>query len=150
MGFSRLQVERGQAMVVETQCNGHDVSGLRVGADNVRRFFPRRIPSIELQLDHLRIECGLDADFWNGHPEIRDPRLCLWLRCKLRHEHPCRTPLLLAMTPAGVNSFRLEAIPLERPTMKKAPRSAVAESSDAFRLEKRVFAVAGYRGKVLG
>lgn len=46
-------------MVVISQCTGRRVTGLYVGASNVRRYFSRRLTQIELQLDHLRIECGL-------------------------------------------------------------------------------------------
>jgi len=44
-----------------------------VGASNVRRYFPRNISSIELQLDHLQIQCGLKPNFWRGEPEIVRP-----------------------------------------------------------------------------
>ena len=116
-------------MVVKTQCNGHEVNGLSVGAHNVRRYFPKYIAAIELQLDHLRIECELPLDFWNGHPEIRDPRLCLWLQCKLRYERPCQSPILLAMTQLGESSFKLEPTPLKvESKIGKVPRSAVLKS----------------------
>lgn len=59
-------------MVVKTQSKGRGVTGLHVGANNVRRYFPKQISSIELQLGHLQIECGLKPDFWLGEPEIFD------------------------------------------------------------------------------
>ena len=62
-------------MVVKTQYDGFRVSGLYVGANNVRRYFSKRIPVVELQLDHLQIQCGLTPRFWDGQPEIHDPRL---------------------------------------------------------------------------
>lgn len=94
-------------MVVKTQCKGHEVTGLRIGATNARRYFPRDIAAIELQLDHLRIECRLSPDFWDGQPEIHDPRLCLWLGSKQFSGDSWRIPLRLAMIPLGENSFRL-------------------------------------------
>lgn len=94
-------------MVVTSQCSGNRVTGLYVGAQNVRRYFPKRVSTIELQLDHLRIECGLEPDFWNGQPEIHDPRLCLWLESKQFKQKECRTPMPLAMMPAGDHSFTL-------------------------------------------
>jgi hypothetical protein len=97
-------------MVVKTQYEGHRVSGLYVGVNNVRRYFSKRIQAIELQLDHLRIECGLPSRFWEGQPEIHDPRLCDWLESKNLHERPSRTPVPLAMIPAGKNSFKLASI----------------------------------------
>jgi hypothetical protein len=60
-------------MVVMTQSKGPGATGLHVGADNVRRYFSKRIPVIELQLDHLRIQCCLSPDFWQSQPEIHDP-----------------------------------------------------------------------------
>ncbi len=94
-------------MLVSSQCIGNRVTGLYVGADNVRRYFPKRVARIELQLDHLRIECGLAPHFWNGEPEIHDPRLCLWLESKHSKRAERRTPLPLAMTPSGHHSFSL-------------------------------------------
>ena len=94
-------------MVVKTQYEGFRVSGLYVGAKNVRRYFSKRIPVVELQLDHLQIQCGLTAGFWNGHPEIHDHRLCDWLESKQFHEKPCGTPVLLALIPFGKNSFKV-------------------------------------------
>jgi hypothetical protein len=94
-------------MVVKTHCKGRGVTGLHIGVTNVRRYFPKRIAVIELQLDHLQIQCGLTPDFWQGHPEIYDPRLCAWLESKNLHRMPNREPIPLTMIPAGNNSFRL-------------------------------------------
>lgn len=94
-------------MVVKTQCKGREVTGLHVGAANARRYFPRNVSAIELQLDHLRIECGLPPDFWSGDAEIHDPRLCAWLQSKQFGSVSSRSPLPLDMIPSGENSFRL-------------------------------------------
>jgi len=94
-------------MVVRTQFKGHEVVGLHVGASNARRYFPKNISAIELQLDHLRIECGLPPDFWDGQPEIHDPRLCVWLESKQFNRKNCRLPALLDMVPSGENSFKI-------------------------------------------
>ena len=72
-------------MVVKTQSKGRGLTGLHVGATNVRRYFPRDISVIELQLDHLQIQCGLGPEFWQDEPEIHDPRLCAWLESKNFH-----------------------------------------------------------------
>jgi hypothetical protein len=92
-------------MVVTSQCTGSRVTGLYVGTSNVRRYFSKRVKQIELQLDHLRIECGLGPDFWQGQPSIHDPRLCIWLESK--HHDRSRTPVRLLLTPSGINSFIL-------------------------------------------
>lgn len=114
-------------MVVQTQCKGREVTGLRVGAWNARRYFPRNLSAIELELDHLRIECGLKPEFWRGKPELHDPRLCAWLQAKQLSNNSCREPLPLDMIPAGGNSFRLG--PLRRARIRhQAPVLASAEA----------------------
>lgn len=95
-------------MVVKTQCKGSEVIGLLVGTQNARRYFPKHVEAIELQLDHLRIECGLTPDFWRGLPEIHDRRLCAWLESK-QFKNASRTSIPLAMVPSGENSFKLES-----------------------------------------
>ena len=100
-------------MVVRTQSKGRECIGLRVAVNDVVRYFPRDMAVIELHLDHLRIQCGLEPDFWEGQPEIRDPRLSAWLAAKNFHEKPGETPMVLAMIPTGENCFRLR--PISRP-----------------------------------
>jgi hypothetical protein len=99
-------------MVVKTQSKGLGVTGLHVGASNVRRYFPKNVSSIELQLDHLQIQCGLKPNFWQGEPEIFDPRLCAWLEARHMHTKPDRAPIPLAMIPEGKNSYRLQPVRL--------------------------------------
>lgn len=113
-------------MVVRTQNKGHGVVGLHVGANNVRRYFPKHVSSVELQLDHLQIECGLKPDFWQDEPEIFDPRLCLWLESRLMRANPGRTPILLAMIPEGENSFRLRPVRQNGQARAKLSSSATA------------------------
>jgi hypothetical protein len=97
-------------MVVKTHSKGRGLTGLHVGLTNVRRYFPRNISVIELQLDHLNIQCGLKPDFWQGEPEIYDPRLCAWLEAKNLRPQPTQAAVPLAMIPAGNNSFRLRPV----------------------------------------
>lgn len=94
-------------MLVKTQCKGREVTGLHVGQKNVRRYFPKHVDVIELQLDHLQIQCGLTPEFWQGQADIKDPRLCEWLDFKCADRRPGDTPLPLAMIPSGKNCFRL-------------------------------------------
>ena len=94
-------------MVVKTQLRGGEVTGLHIGAKNVRRYFPKGIRVIELQLDHLQIQCGLSPVFWNRQPEIHDPRLCEWLGFKVIHRTGARKQVKLAMLPAGESVFQL-------------------------------------------
>jgi hypothetical protein len=99
-------------MVVKTQNKGRGVTGLYVGVNNVRRYFSKDISVIELQLDHLQIQCVLKPNFWQGEPEIFDPRLCAWLESRHMHATQDRTPIPLAMIPEGKNSFRLQPLRL--------------------------------------
>src|SRR5579871_2881475 len=94
-------------MIVKTKLKGTEVAGLHVGSRNVRRYFPKGVRVIELQLDHLQIQCGLSPEFWQGEPEIHDPRLCIWLNSKVKNQAGRSKDLRLAMTPAGNNAFRL-------------------------------------------
>ena len=99
-------------MVVRTQRKAREVTGLYIGARNVRRNFPRHISAIEIELEHLHIDCRLAPAFWLSQPEIRDPRLCEWLKFKLYRGRICRMSLPLALTPSGKNAFRLSPIDL--------------------------------------
>jgi hypothetical protein len=97
-------------MVVKTQSKGHGLTGLHVGANNVRRYFPKDSSVIELQLDHLQIQCGLDPNFWQDQPEIHDPRLNAWLESKRSKGKSNQSSILLAMIPSGKNAFRLQPV----------------------------------------
>jgi len=112
-------------MVVKTQSKGHGVTGLHVGSNNVRRYFPKGTKNIELQLGHLRIQCGLKPDFWQGQPEIYDPRLCAWLESKNMHGTANRT-MPLAMIPAGDNSFQLQPVSVGPRVRNKMPPVSAA------------------------
>jgi hypothetical protein len=83
-----------------------------VGVSNVRRYFPREISIIQLELDHLQIQCSLQPGFWNDEPEIFDPRLCAWLESKNFHTRPDRTPVPLVLIPSGNNSFKVQPVRL--------------------------------------
>lgn len=97
-------------MMVKAQYRGDHVASLYVGPNNVRRYFSKRFDAVELQLDSLRIVCGLTPHFWLDKPEIQDPRLCVWLETKRPQARPCKTDIPFALIPAGDNSFRLAPI----------------------------------------
>ena len=99
-------------MVVKTLSKGRGLTGLHVGAMNVRRYFPREISVIELELDHLQIQCGLGPGFWQDEPEIYDPRLCAWLESKNFHTRPDLTPVPMVLIPSGKNVFKLQPVRL--------------------------------------
>jgi hypothetical protein len=95
-------------MLVKTQCKGRVYTGVAVGDNDIRRYFPQHTESIDLELDHLLIRCGLGPGFWNGRPEISDPRLCAWLESKNFYGSRGE-PVALALIPTGKNVFRLKA-----------------------------------------
>ena len=102
-------------MLVKAQYKGHSVTALLVGRQNARRFFQQSTPTIEFELDHLRIECGLPPEFWQGDAEIRDLRLCAWLESKHHPRRPLHSEFTLAMTPSGRNSFKLMPVSQKSP-----------------------------------
>jgi len=69
--------DRKAGMVVKTQSKGRELIGLAVGANNARRFFPKDAAVIELELDHLQIQCGLGPDFWGSAGDSRSPAVRL-------------------------------------------------------------------------
>lgn len=116
----------GGAMLVETFSRTLAKTGLRVGVENVQRFFPESITEIDLRLGHLQIVCKLDPEFWRSQPEIFDERLSAWLESKHLHVKPKETPTRLAMVPigTGTNVFRLRLLsPNERKIEQSETRS---------------------------
>lgn len=112
-------------MLVMTYSKGRGVTGLHVGAQNAQRYFPKSTLFVEIQLNHLRIQCKLGPEFWDGQPEIYDPRLCAWLETKYPSGYTKGAPVPLALIPAGKNSFRLQPADLAMPArLSLAPRTA--------------------------
>jgi len=109
-------------MIVKTQHKGREFTGVEIGATNVRRYFPKDASVIELHLDHLLIQLGLDPEFWQGHAQICDRRLCAWLESKNFHGRPGDAPIPLALIPSGKNCYRLQPVGCHnRPKSKAVP-----------------------------
>lgn len=98
-------------MVVTTRWNGTGSPELEVGRENVSRYFPKRIPGVELQVGGLRIRCKLSDSFWRDRPVLRDARLSDWIRFAIFHKKRGGDPVLLEMIPLGEELFHLR--PLE-------------------------------------
>jgi hypothetical protein len=92
-------------MVVKTQRDGRDHTGLHIGAANARRHFRKGARVVDLMLDDLQIQCTLSPDFWKGRPEVHDPRLSEWLEFKAGYARPGRAPMLLTMVRSGIDTF---------------------------------------------
>jgi hypothetical protein len=95
-------------MIVKMQERGQGVTGLRIGARNVQRYFTKSVPTVDLDLDSVQIQCELGQAFWQDQPEIIDPRLCSWLTVKNTKSKVDGNKVVLLMLPAGRNSFRLQ------------------------------------------
>jgi len=112
-------------VLVKTQIKGSEITGLVVGASNVRRYFPKKVRFVEFQLDHLQIRCPLTPEFWRGQPEIHDPRLCEWLNFKIFHHMSDRSEIRLAMAPSGEHTFTLRSAgPGGQSNLKRAKMAA--------------------------
>lgn len=96
-------------MIVRMQKKGHSITGLRIGSSNVRRFFPSSQQAVDLELDHLRIQCQLAPNFWRNRPEISDPRLCAWLQDRFFCEKLAKKPVLIELVRSG-SSYRLQLL----------------------------------------
>lgn len=97
-------------MLVEIQHKGLNVTGLNIGANNVRRYFRKGSSSIDLHLDHLEIQCELRPAFWKNEPQISDPRLNAWLETKNLRKGGKRDPVVLDLVPDEKRSFRLQLV----------------------------------------
>ncbi len=118
-------------MIVKTQRNGNDRTGLLVGEANVRRYFRKEMRSIDLRLDDLRIQCTLSPDFWGGRPEIHDPRLSEWLEFKVGRSFRGREPLL-SMVPTGADTFVITSKPTHRNKAFGAETPSPGKAPEAF------------------
>ncbi len=97
-------------MVVKTHCTGLAVTGVHVGTTNVRRYFPKSIEVIELQLDHLRIQCGLAPDFWRDQRRFTIPGSAPGSSPSFFIPSRIKTQFPSPMIPSGKNSFRLQIL----------------------------------------
>jgi len=109
-------------VVVKAQYEGHRISGIWVGVNNVRRYFSKSVPVIELQLDHLQIQCGLTP---------HDPRLCDWLESKNINARHRRSAVPLAMIPAGKNSFKLASLKRRSAAKTLLPHEPIVQEQTA-------------------
>lgn len=97
-------------MIATMQSDGHSITGIRMEMSDARRFFPRGLTSVDLELDHLRISCDLHACKWLQQTEISDPRLTAWLSEKFYGQKLPRTPVSVELRKSG-KSYRLQLIP---------------------------------------
>jgi hypothetical protein len=99
-------------MVVRTECEGRRVTGIYIGARNVRRNFRKEAAVIEFELGHLQIDCELGPGFWRDEPRICDSRLCDWLEFRFYRERKYMAPLPLVLVQSGRNAFKVRPMVL--------------------------------------
>lgn len=97
-------------MLVNVQHKSPGITGLNIGVDNVKRYFPKGNSSIDLHLDHLQIRCELQPAFWKNEPQIFDPRLSAWLKAKHLSKSRGGAGVVLALVPEDNESYRLEPV----------------------------------------
>jgi len=98
-------------MVVKTQDKHpgrRGAMGLHVGVENVQQYFPQHVSMVELEFDHLQIACLLEPSFWQGRPEIHDPRLSSWLESKRNSGKLGPHDAAMTMVPCGISAFKLQ------------------------------------------
>lgn len=110
-------------MRVKLQQSGTTVTGLHIGSANVRQFFPASLNQIYIEIEHLRICCDLEADFWRTRPSICDARLNSWLSAKT-HLKPEGSEIALDLAPICDDAFRLRV--LLRPYKSRATQEVAA------------------------
>jgi hypothetical protein len=98
-------------MLVSMQSDGHSITGIRMGMSDARRFFPQGLRSVDLELDHLRIQCDVRATESLDRAEISDPRLTAWLNEKLYWQKLPRTPVSAELVKSGKCAYRLKLTP---------------------------------------
>jgi hypothetical protein len=102
-------------MVVTMQSEGHAIVGIRIGMAEARRFFGRGLHSIDLELDHLRINCDVRANSRLHRAEISDPRLTAWLEEKFYWRKLPSIPLSVELVKKG-ESYSLQLRPSDHET----------------------------------
>jgi hypothetical protein len=128
-------------MVVKMQRDGRDHTGLHIGAANVRRYFRKGMRVVDLMLDHLLIQCTLSPDFWQGRPEIHDPRLSEWLEFKAGRGRTAREPMQLTMVRSGLDTFVIKPRQEKKQSAFGAELSPENEGTSKSRLSPRPFPV---------
>jgi hypothetical protein len=108
-------------MVVQTQerhSGNFGAVGLHIGVANAKQYFPRDLELVELELDHLRIVCSLEASFWQDRPEIHDQRLSSWLEAKRNSGKLGAQAASVAMIPCGEYAFRIQMLGKEETALE--------------------------------
>lgn len=82
--------------------------GVRVGRENVERFFDKDWKVVLIKVDSETIPVNITKAFWNTYPELRSPAIGEWMRKKGLVPWPEGRPPEMQLIPSGGNRFRLE------------------------------------------
>jgi hypothetical protein len=83
--------------------------GVRVGQENVKRFFDKNSNVILVEVGDEAIQVHLTKTFWTTCPELRSFAIGAWLRKKRLAPWLKGRPPEMRLTPIGKNRFRLDA-----------------------------------------
>ena len=82
--------------------------GLRVGRENVERFFGKNWDLVLVQIENQTISMKVTKTFWTTCPELRNPAIGAWMRKKALVPWPNGKPPEMQLIPMGRNRFRLD------------------------------------------
>jgi hypothetical protein len=81
--------------------------GIRVGRENAERYFSKKWPNIEVDIDGQFHSFRLSGTFWATCPEFRGAVIRDWLTEQGLSPWPKGQPPEVELTPLGGNRFRL-------------------------------------------
>ena len=82
--------------------------GVRVGRENVERFFDKDWDIVLIKMESKTIPVRITRAFWTTLPELRSPAIGIWMRKKGLVPWPEGRPPEMRLTPMGRNRFRLD------------------------------------------
>jgi hypothetical protein len=93
------------------QSSGGITLGVRVGAENAKKFFDQSWDSIQVEIDGEEFSFPLREAFWRKCPEIRGAPITAWMRRHGLAPWPRGQPPDVVLTPLGKKRFRLSLAP---------------------------------------
>lgn len=111
-------------MIVSASYDGHSTYGLRILEEDVSLYFRPEWPTVSVYLPDEAdpAEIPLTPSFWEGSPELRSPRIRVFLARNDLEEWERNRPPRFELVPLGEGVFRLAWIvkPRGQPTLPMA------------------------------
>jgi hypothetical protein len=82
--------------------------GIRVELDDVSKYFPIGVTSVELEIAGTLHRFPLSRKFWSSCPEIRGAAIGRWFQSEGIQTWPRYRPHKLELVPIGKARFRLQ------------------------------------------